>query len=62
MKSPFLTLTEAATYLRVSRQTLYRWCAEGKIAPRKHGKQLMFTEEYLLKWSTSQARTAKRLL
>ncbi len=27
----WLTVTEACSYLKVSRRTLYRWCDEGKL-------------------------------
>ena len=30
-KETYLTLAEAAEYLRVSSRTVYRWCAKGKL-------------------------------
>lgn len=37
-QSPWLTVAEAAAYLRVSRDTIYRWAREGKITLYKLGK------------------------
>lgn len=49
----FLTVEEAAAYLRVSRATLYGWVHERRIPFRKHGSRLIFSEIDLLAWSKS---------
>ena len=39
----FLTLPEAATYLRVSPRTIYRWAREGRLRCFRLGKTTRFT-------------------
>ena len=43
----FLTLPEAATYLRVSPRTVYRWAREGRLRCFRLGKTTRFTLKHL---------------
>ena len=38
MSDQVLTVQEVATYLKVSRSTVWRWCNEGKLAAFKVGR------------------------
>lgn len=38
MSDQVLTVKEVATYLRVSRSTVWRWCNDGKLAAFKIGR------------------------
>ena len=49
----FMTLLEAATYLRISPTTLYGWVHQRRIPYRKHGSRTVFYEEDLLMWSNA---------
>ena len=50
--SPFLTVEEAANYLRLKKRTLdnMRWMGTGP-AFRKHGGRVYYHEEELATWS-----------
>lgn len=56
--SPFLTVTEAAEYLRLSARTLYNLVAADKITARKHGGRLVFHREELDAWSLSRVKSS----
>ena len=43
----FLTLPEAAAYLRVSPRTVYRWAREGRLRCFRLGKTTRFTLKHL---------------
>jgi excisionase family DNA binding protein len=43
----YLTVEEAAAYLRVSRSTIYGLCHQKRITYRKHGSRSVFTKEDL---------------
>ena len=43
----FLTLKEAATYLKVSRTTLWRYCRTGIVKARRISKKLYFKKSEL---------------
>lgn len=45
--SPFLTLAEAADYMRVSTQTIRRWIKAGTLAAAKPGKEYRIRREDL---------------
>lgn len=47
---PTMTATEAAVYLRMDRNTLYRWTREGKVPHIKVGNKLFFYKEELDAW------------
>lgn len=51
----FLTVTEAAKILRISKSTLYKWSETGKVPSRKFGrKTLRFLAEDLEKCSRTE--------
>jgi len=47
------TIKETAELLRISRATLFRLMAEGKIIPLKLGKRSLFTEEEIVRFIKS---------
>lgn len=51
----FMNLIEAAEFLRISSQTLYRWVHQRRIPVRKHGSRLVFSRADLERWSAAQA-------
>jgi len=50
----FLTLSEAAIFLRVTKSTIYAWVHQRRLPFRKHGRLLVFSIDELLAWSESQ--------
>lgn len=58
MDDQFLTVSEAASFLRIAQQTLYRWRHESRIPYRKHGGKLVFYKPDLIEWSKAQERKA----
>lgn len=58
-KEEFLTVEEAATFLRVKPDTLYSWVHKERIPFRKHGSRLVFSKRDLELWSKAQAVPAK---
>ncbi len=51
----FLTVTEAAKILRITKKTLYKWSASGKVPTRKFGKRtLRFLAEDLEKLTRTE--------
>lgn len=55
-ESPFLTVEEAARYLKLTRSTLdnFRWLGGGP-SYRKHGGRVLYHIEELDRWSQSRA-------
>ena len=51
----FLSVQEAATFLKVKETTIYQWVHERKIPFRKHGTRVILVRDELLKWSEAQA-------
>ena len=49
----YLTVSEAAEFLRVSPATLYGWVHRRVIPARKHGSRLLFALSDLESWSLS---------
>lgn len=47
------TIKETAELLRISKATLFRLMAEGKIIPLKLGKRSLFTEEEIVRFIKS---------
>lgn len=45
--SPLLTVPEAAAHLRVSRRTLERLIADGRVRPVRIGRRVLVTEREL---------------
>lgn len=53
----FLTVKEAAAFLRVSPVTLGRWRIEGKGPPfRKFGRRVLYASSDLIVWGEAQTR------
>jgi excisionase family DNA binding protein len=50
----FLTVTEAAVFLRVRPATIYDWVHRRLIPYRKHGGRLVFFRADLLGWSDNR--------
>jgi len=47
MDREYLTAAEAAEMARVSRRTIYRWDADGKLARRKIGARVLYRRDEL---------------
>ena len=47
MNNTLLNVQEAASYLRISVSTLYRWVHQKKIKHVKIGSRVLFSQEYL---------------
>lgn len=54
----FLKPDEVATYLGVSRNTVYRWCKAGDIESVKVRKTLRIQKSTLLEWIAKQERAS----
>lgn len=54
---PLLTIDEAATLLRIKRNTLYTWAYRKQIPSQKVGRSLRFRSEELEAWLKAQERT-----
>lgn len=52
-----ITLEEAASLLRLSRYTLYRMAAAGRIPALKAGRQWRFSRRDLHEWLRTNAKT-----
>lgn len=57
--SPFITIAEAAQFLRVSRDCIRNEIKLGRLAARKHGRSVLFTKEDLLQYSERQRVVAE---
>lgn len=57
--SPFMTVEECAAYLRVNRQTLYRWAQCNKIPARKVNGKVLFHQGDIDAWTQSSASKNK---
>jgi excisionase family DNA binding protein len=54
------TIKETADLLRISKATLFRLMAEGKITPLKLGKRSLFTEEELTRFIETFKASSRR--
>jgi excisionase family DNA binding protein len=54
------TIKETADLLRISKATLFRLMAEGKITPLKLGKRSLFTEEELTRFIETLKASSRR--
>jgi excisionase family DNA binding protein len=52
--SPFMTVKEAAAFLRLSDKTLYRWVSQKRVPARHHGAKVLFHRDELEAWSAGQ--------
>lgn len=50
MDSPYLTMKEAAEYLRMNEEVLRRYAVEGRIPHGKTGKKYVFHKDELDSW------------
>ena len=50
-KSEFLTIRDAAEFMKVKVSTLYAWVYQRKIPFRKHGSRVVFVAGELRDWS-----------
>lgn len=57
--SPFMTVEECAAYLRVNRQTLYRWAQCGRIPARKANGKVLFHQGDIDAWTAAKASEKK---
>ena len=55
-----LDIKEAAEYLRLSADTLYRYAAEGKVPAFKLGNRWRFKRSLLDEWMVKMSREKKR--
>lgn len=55
-----LTIDELATYLKVSKSTLYKLVQEGKVPGQKVGKHWRFRREAIDAWLDANDHAAKR--
>jgi len=55
-ENPFLSVVEAAAFLRLTRATLdrYRWAGGGGPKYRKHGCRVFYHKDDLIAWSESR--------
>lgn len=47
----FMSLKEAAEFLRVSPRTIYGWVSQRAIPHRKAGRRVLFLESELVEWT-----------
>jgi len=59
LASEFVTLEEAAHYLRRSRLTLEKWARDGKIPAYKTGKRYLLRVDELRRWVEEHATHTK---
>jgi excisionase family DNA binding protein len=52
----FLSVQEAADFLRISRRTLYGFVSQRRIPHRKAGRRLLFLESELIEWTKPSSR------
>lgn len=57
-ESKWMTVKEAASYLKISQMTLFRWMKSGKVTHYKLGNSVRFTKEDLDK--TADVKPAKK--
>ena len=56
---PVMDISEAATYLRISNDTLYKYANAGSIPAFKFGNRWRFQKDALDKWMAAQSKGAK---
>ena len=52
-----MTLDELAVYLKLSKSTLYKLCAEGKVPGQKVGRHWRFHKESIDRWLRAEKET-----
>ena len=51
----YLTVNEAALFLKLKESTIYSWVHQRKIPYRKHGRKVVFCRRDLERWSEAQS-------
>lgn len=54
--SPYLTIKEAAAYIKLRPSTLYQYASKGRIPSRKHFGKRVFVAAELDAWSDDQTK------
>jgi excisionase family DNA binding protein len=52
----FLSVDEAAEFLRVSPRTVYGWVSQRALPHRKAGRRVLFLESELVEWTKPNSR------
>lgn len=52
----FLSVQEAAEFLRVSPRTVYGWVSQRALPHRKAGRRVLFLESELVEWTRPNLR------
>jgi len=50
-KGAYMTVSQLAEYLQISKHTIYNWIFQGKIPYSKIGRRVMFKREDIVRWS-----------
>jgi excisionase family DNA binding protein len=56
MHETIMTIDDLAAYLKLSKSTLYKLCAEGKVPGQKVGRHWRFHRAVIEKWLTRRAK------
>jgi excisionase family DNA binding protein len=56
MHETVMTIDDLAAYLKLSKSTLYKLCAEGKVPGQKVGRHWRFHRAVIEKWLTGRAQ------
>ena len=62
VQTPYLTLGEAAQFLRISKRTMLRYLAEGKIPFVRFGKKYLFKSGELAGMKSHRISTVEEIL
>lgn len=57
----FLTVPEAAAWLRIHPKTAYDWCEKGKIPSFKANGRRLVSKRALLEWVRAQGKEVRRV-
>lgn len=55
--SEIMTIEELATYLKISKSSMYKLCQEGKIPGNKVGRHWRFQKEVIDRWLSHSSRS-----
>jgi excisionase family DNA binding protein len=59
MMNQLLDIGEAASLLKLSHHTLYRWVVEGRVPTVRLGRRLLFDPEALRAWVLTRSRQVR---
>jgi excisionase family DNA binding protein len=62
IQTPYLTLSEAAAFLRISKRTMLRYIAEGKVSFCRLGKKYLFKSDELGGMKSHRLSTVEEIL